>query len=447
MELMFEIISRQKFSANFPTSHVFSEAGGFIGRSDECEWILPDRGRRISRKHAIISCDGHAFYIEDVSRNGIFTQPGTMPLERGAQHKIEHGNSYTIGIYSFQARLLHRPDAYIEPRAGENFLLPADNMLSSDPLVALEQQENFEVKRRLGYYDDLLGETMQRQGDSPADHNSVATDSLCHVNMIPESELIEMPEDWDDDTDSALSAAVPAASPATPTASFAAPATPLAASATSPAVEQGSPTQDRVPVPETDVFFRMLGFAQIPDSPQERERMLGQAAEIILAAVDGLHHCLRNQAECKADLRLPVTTMRLSDNNPLNFTPTSKVALEHLLGPVREGMLPAGKAMLFGFNALHGHHLGLVAGARASIRAVLEKISPKSVEARLECNSPVYFWRKARLWHLFQKMHQALLDDHEGFAALFLHDFARAYDMQVRTLNPLTERSVFKGDS
>lgn len=433
MELMFEIISRQKFSANFPTTHVFSEAGGFIGRSDECEWILPDRGRRISRKHAIISCDGHAFYIEDVSRNGIFTQPGTMPLERGVQHKIEHGNSYTIGVYSFQARLLHRPDAYIEPRAGGNFLLPADNMLSSDPLVALEQQENFEVKRRLGYYDDLLGETMQTQGDSPADHNSVATDSLCHVNMIPESEVIELPEDWDDETDSALSAAAPAASPAAP--------------AAPPAVEHGPPTQDRVPVPETDVFFRMLGFSQIPDSPQERARMLGQAAEIILAAVDGLHHCLRNQAECKADLRLPVTTMRLSDNNPLNFTPTSKVALEHLLGPTREGMLPAGKAMLSGFNALHGHHLGLVAGARASIRAVLEKISPKSVEARLEYNGPVYFWQKARLWHLFQKMHQALLDDHEGFAALFLHDFARAYDMQVRTLNPLTERSVFKGDS
>ena len=426
MELMFEIISRQKFSANFPTTHVFSEAGGFIGRSDECEWILPDRGRRISRKHAIISCDGRAFYIEDVSRNGIFTQPGTMPLERGAQHKIEHGNSYTIGVYSFQARLLHRPDAYIEPRAGGNFLLPADNMLSSDPLVALEQQENFEVKRRLGYYDDLLGETMQTQGDSPADHNSVATDSLCHVNMIPESEVIELPEDWDDDTDSALSAVAPAAPPV---------------------VEHGPPTQERVPVPETDVFFRMLGFSQIPDSPQERARMLGQAAEIILAAVDGLHHCLRNQAECQADLRLPVTTMRLSDNNPLNFTPTSKVALEHLLGPTREGMLPAGKAMLSGFNALHGHHLGLVAGARASIRAVLEKISPKSVEARLECNGPVYFWQMARLWHLFQKMHQALLDDHEGFAALFLHDFARAYDMQVRTLNPLTERSVFKGDS
>jgi len=425
VELMFEIISRQKFSANFPTTYVFSEAGGFIGRSDECEWILPDKGKRISRKHAIISCDGHAFYIEDVSRNGIFTQPGRTTLERGVQHKVEHGDSYTIGMYSIQARLLHRPDAYIQPRAGENFSIPADNMLSFDPLVALEQQENFEAKRRLGYYDDLLGETMQKQGQSPADHSSVATDSLERVNMIPEFGVVELPEDWDDDTFSALPAAAPTVSPA---------------------VEHGPAAQEQVPVPETDTFFRMLGFSHVPDSPQERERMLVQAAEIILAAVDGLHHCLRNQAECKVDLRLPVTTMRLSGNNPLNFTPTSKVALEHLLGPAREGMLPAGKAMLSGFNALHGHHLGLVAGARASIRAVLEKVSPKSVEARLECNGPVYFWHKARLWHLFRKMHQALLDDHDGFAAFFLHDFARAYDIQVRTLNPLTERSVFKGD-
>lgn len=104
--------------------------------------------------------------------------------------------------------------------------------------------------------------------------------------------------------------------------------------------------------------------------------MLRQAAEIMVAAVDGMHHCLRNQAECKNDLRLPTTTMRLSDNNPLKFTPTPAVALEQLLAPVQDGMLPAGKAMLSGFNDLHGHHMGLLAGARASVRAVLEKYPP-----------------------------------------------------------------------
>jgi type VI secretion system protein ImpI len=100
--------------------------------------------------------------------------------------------------------------------------------------------------------------------------------------------------------------------------------------------------------------------------------------------------------------------MRLTGNNPLKFTPTPGVALENLLGPVREGMMPAGKAMRAGFSDLHGHHMGLLAGARASVRAVLEKVSPAAIEVRLDGNGPVGFLRKSRLWHLFRKTHQAL---------------------------------------
>lgn len=432
MELMFEVISRQKFSTGFSVSHVFSEAGGFIGRSEECEWILPDRGKRISRKHAVISCDGHSFFIEDVSRNGIFMEPGTVALETGVPHKVEHGESYGIGVYTIQARLLHRPDAYIQPRTDADWLVTADNALSADPLVAMDQQENFEAKRRLGYYDDLLGETLPGKMEVPSDHNSVETDSLQRVSMVSPPREVELPEDWDSDDD------VPLPGGGDPKEKL---------PQTSPQEPCGRGPEERVQVPETETFFRALGFSRAPESPEERERMLRQAAEIVVAAVDGIHHCLRNQAECKNDLRLPTTTMRLSDNNPLKFTPTPAIALEQLLAPVQEGMLPAGKAMLSGFSDLHGHHMGLLAGARASVRAVLEKISPATVEARLDVGGPVAFSRKSRLWHLFRKMHLALLDDHEGFAAFFLHDFARAYDVQLRTLRPLPGQSISKGDS
>ena len=432
MELMFEVISRQKFSTGFAVSHVFSEAGGFIGRAGECEWILPDKGKRISRKHAAITCDGNSFFIEDVSRNGIYTEPGRTALGKGVQHKIEHGDSYIIGVYAIQARLLHRPDAYIQPRGGEDWLVPAGNALSSDPLVAMEQQEDFEAKRRLGYYDDLLGETPAKVEGLP-DHNGVATDGLPRVSMVPSPEEMDLPEDWDSDDDEPLprEASLPEAVQSPP----------------APEKRPEQEEQERVQGPETEIFFKALGFSRAPDSPEERERILRQAAEIVVAAVDGMHHCLRNQAECKNDLRLPVTTMRLTGNNPLKFTPTPGVALEHLLGPVREGMMPAGKAMRAGFSDLHGHHMGLLAGARASVRAVLEKVSPAAIEIRLDGNGPVGFLRKSRLWHLFRKTHQALLDDHEGFAAFFLHDFARAYEVQARTLGALPERSGSKGES
>lgn len=442
MELMFEVISRQKFSADFRVTHVFSVAGGFIGRSGECEWILPDKGKRISRRHAVISCDGKAFFIEDVSRNGIFTEPGRTSLEKGLQHRVEHGDSYIIGGYTIQARLLHRPDAYIQPREGEDWLIPGDNALSADPLVAMDQQEVLEARRRLGQYDDLFGDSPRAEVEVPSDHSSRATDSLPRVSMVPQAGQFDLPDDWDSDEDLPLSAQEVEPVPACPVPGREEPAPP--GSPEGPSVKEPA---ERPGVSDVDVFFQALGFSRAPDSPLDRERMLRQAAEVLVAAVDGMHHCLRNRAECRNDLRLPVTIMRLSGNNPLKFTPTPAVALEHLLAPTGEGMLPPGKAMLSGFNDLHGHHMGLLAGARAAVRAVLERVSPEAVEARLDGASPVGFSRKARLWHLFRKMHRSLLDDHEGFAALFLHDFARAYDVQVRTLRPLPEQPVPKGDS
>ena len=462
MELMFEVISRQKFSATFPTSHVFSEAGGVIGRSEECEWVLPDKGRRISRKHAVISCDGKSFYIEDVSSNGVFTEPGMTPLERNEPHRVGHGDSFIMGDFSIQARLLYRPDAYIPSEMDEEWPAP-DNALSQDPLTAMDQQEEFEAKRRLGHYDDFLKDARPAARDIPADHNSVSTDSLLRVAVVSELDGPDLPADWDleeDESGSAPQNSTPER-PATQRRALeglvperSAPDIPVPDSPAPQARYPDSPGESPCESPdarplscETEGFFRALGFTTAPESPAERQRMLLQAAEIILAAVDGLHHCLRNQAECKNDLRLPVTTMQLSGNNPFKFTPTPQVALEHLLGPGGYGMLPAGKAVRSGFGDLHAHHLGLLAGARASVRAVLDKVSPAAIATRLDVEGSFHFSRRSRLWHVYRKTHQALLEDHEGFAALFLHDFARAYEAQVRTLGPVFEGTYSKGDA
>ncbi|MCL1985689.1 MAG: type VI secretion system-associated FHA domain protein TagH, partial [Betaproteobacteria bacterium] len=105
-----------------------------------------------------------------------------------------------------------------------------------------------------------------------------------------------------------------------------------------------------------------------------------------------------------------------------------------------KGILPPVQSVHAAFADLHSHHMGLLAGARAAVRASLEKLSPQAVEARLDINGPVRMNRTANLWRTFTRMYQSLHDDHDGFAALFLQDFARAYQVQGRTLNPRIER-------
>jgi type VI secretion system protein ImpI len=150
---------------------------------------------------------------------------------------------------------------------------------------------------------------------------------------------------------------------------------------------------------------------------------------------------MQHRNSCKQELRLPVTSTGFGiSNNPLKFSPTAEAALATLLGPPQKGVLPPVEAMRQGFEDLHRHHMGLLAGARAAVRAILEKVSPQAVENRLDMNGPVRLNRTGRLWHTFMRMHQSLKDDHDGLSAFFLEDFARAYEVQGRTLRPLSNR-------
>lgn len=497
MELMFEIISRQKFAARSDVSYIFGKAGGYIGRSDECEWVLPDKSKQISRKHALISCDGENFYIEDLSTNGILTVVDKQPLPKGARLPIEHGTSYYLGEYTIQARLIHKPDAYISSAdavAGTD-LIPDDAYLDLDPLVAMEQQEEFEARRRMGLYNDLLGATSAPQALQD-DHNAPPMDCMPEVRAIPEnwnplkdqpvagispqngqtaahqpfshSSQRNMPPvqmsnaagfgntpypatAWRPQPEVTVASLPPAALavPVTPRSSVTGVPVPVAAAHpvhNEYTILYASPGQREVEteiqkVPETDVFFKTLGFTEPPTEPAERERILKEAAEMLLAAVDGLLQSLRNRADSKNDLRLPVTTMTLAGNNPLKYSPNALVALEHMLAPRQDGTLPPGQAIVSSFCDIHSHHMGILAGARAAVNAALHKISPEKVESKLDADAPRRFNKSGKLWKTYTRMHRMITGDPEGFSDFFLHDFARAYELQVRTLHPIPGRN------
>jgi type VI secretion system protein ImpI len=421
MELMFEVISRQKFNLGSNVSCVFGKVGGIIGRSNECEWVLPDKSKSVSRKHAIVSCDGSSFFIEDMSTNGIYTELGKERLKKGVRYKIDHGACFLIGEYSVQARLLHKPDAYLPPEDRQSDLIPDDSFLDLDPLVAMDQQENFEARHRLGLYDDLLGQALPAAvGTAQPDHTEPRLDSM--LSLVP------IPDEWDEEN----------AEEETAQEQDDVPLGAVRGQGSRPTFHPekrfDEPEREVLPVPETAAFFQTLGFQTIPESPEERERVLRQSAELLLASVDGILMSLRNRADSKNDLRLPVTTMTLASNNPLKFSPNSNVAIQYLLAQPQTGILPPTQAVVQAFEDLHGHHMGLLAGARAAVKASLEKVSPQQVENKLDASGPVRLKRASRLWSAYCRMHRALQDEHNDFSALFLQDFARAYEVQVRTL-------------
>jgi type VI secretion system protein ImpI len=425
MDILFEIVSRQKFSQDVRVNIVFGEAGGIIGRSDECDWILPDKTKQVSRKHAIITCFNGYFHIEDISRNGIFHSLGRERLPANVPVKISHGDGFILGEYTIMARLMQQAGSYVGDGTDSRELF-ADKALSLNPVEAMDQEAERTAVERLGNYNDILGRTTPPTL-VPSDHSEATTASLPPI--VPQHDRsAPVADPWD-----ARGTLDRLGGPGMP-----APA--------APAEPQPEIVRETVVVPETDLFFALLGYTAPPDAPEERERILRTAALILKAAVEGITQAMQNRAECKNELRLSMTTTSLAvSNNPLKFSPTAESALTVLLDPPRKGIMEPVEAMKEAFRDNHSHHLGLLAGARAAVGSALQKIAPEAVEARLDANGPVRFGRNRRLWSTFIRMHYAQKNDHEGFEALFLQDFARAYEMQCRTLNPAAYRRQ-KGD-
>ena len=438
MRIMLEIVSRQKHSASFPISHIFGEAGGYIGRSEECEWAITDRAKKISRKHALVTFEAGSFYIEDLSSNGIRLSHKQEPVGKGSPHKIEHAEVFTIGVYSIMARLLHDPASYAGSATEEqkDLLSLVQRPPSLDPIIAMDEEEELIARRRLDEFGDLL-RVRPAAPPPPSDHSDPRICTMQPVVAIHRDTAF-IPDDWDSEPDEPdqSKSAEPSGQPLPP-------APPEPTPQPEPAPQQ---EPEKVAVPETDIFFKALGLAEPPESSEERERLLVLTAELLRSAVEGMTKALQNRAECKNELRLPITTTSLAvKNNPFKFSPTPEAALATMLEPPQKGVLTAPLAMREGFKDLHSHHMGLMAGTRAVVRAALDKVSPQAVEARLDINGPIRLRRTIRLWQTYIRLHQAFQEDQDSYAGIFLHDFARAYEMQGRTLNPSNDR-IAQGD-
>ena len=62
MELVFDVVSAQQFVPGLLTTKTFKQAGGVIGRAEECDWVIPDRKRVLSSRHAEVSYRDGAFF-------------------------------------------------------------------------------------------------------------------------------------------------------------------------------------------------------------------------------------------------------------------------------------------------------------------------------------------------------------------------------------------------
>lgn len=224
-----------------------------------------------------------------------------------------------------------------------------------------------------------------------------------------------------------VSAPAPAA-PVAPAAAWPAPAAPTARSGATP------DTQALI-----DALRQGLGVPALPIDTLTPEfmRLVGQ---LLNDATRGTVELLVARAALKREVRAEVTMIVARENNPLKFSPSAEVALNHLLSPPVRGFMPADRAMRDAYDDLRAHQFGFLAGMRAALEGVLQRFDPAQLEGKLTQKKSMLggllpATRKARMWDVFQELYQQISEEAaDDFHELFGKEFLRAYEAHIEQL-------------
>ncbi len=172
MPLRLRIVSENSRLLGDAAQKEFVACGGSIGRSLDNDWVLPDSNRYVSGRHALIDFQGDAYYIVDVSRNGVFVNEADTPVGRGHPQRLFHGDRIRIGNFDMIAEIT-------------DIQHDADKEVMRDSVVRAQQvQEDPSVELLLVDEDKIV------EHDALEKHLSTA-DGSSRLSQL--SEIVELP--------------------------------------------------------------------------------------------------------------------------------------------------------------------------------------------------------------------------------------------------------------
>lgn len=395
MELIMDLVGNQQFVTDTPVSKTFRQAGGMIGRAEECDWVIPDRKRVVSSRHAEVSFHDGSFYLTDTSSNGILLKATNTLLPKGQPQRIEHGALYAFGDFDIRARIIQDPAVFSQdfgkPQPAGS-IIPDDAFLDLDPLAALDQQEQLYAEHEEL---NLLDQQDLGEGVQAGDHARIDMVNL----TVPE--LVEPPA--------------------------------------SPNPQPSAPTAGPSPAPAGfwAQFSEALGIPLDDMDETQRQAVALRSARLLRQSVGNLQQSLRNRNELKAELKLATTSFEAQSSNPLKYTASAHQALNAMLRPGVSGQMPAEQAVNRAYRDLQAHQVALIAASRAAVKGIVEHLSPEQLTLRFERESKSRLNTAGGRWRAYTQLYQALQRDGEWGQKLFARDFTLAYEEQIRLIATL----------
>jgi type VI secretion system FHA domain protein len=188
--------------------------------------------------------------------------------------------------------------------------------------------------------------------------------------------------------------------------------------------------------PGVDEFLAAVGL----DPAQVNPAVYEQMGAILRIVVQGLVDVLQSRAEIKNNFRMPMTSLRPVENNPLKFSMNTDDALHNLFVKRNPGYLGPIESFQEAFQDVSFHQMAMLAGIRAAYDAMLAKLHPDHLEElfdrKLKRTALLSVGRQSKFWDLYREQFEDIESDVEAhFQRLFGEEFAKAYNEQLQRLN------------
>ncbi|WP_058912962.1 type VI secretion system-associated FHA domain protein TagH [Entomohabitans teleogrylli] len=206
---------------------------------------------------------------------------------------------------------------------------------------------------------------------------------------------------------------------------------------TIPATDSEDSGAQRLDGPQLEALLQGLGLHDIQPQPQFDTRRLHQAGRLLSLFSQGTVALLSSRSILKRGVKAEMTMILDEANNPFKLLPSGKTVLMQMFGSAMPGFMPPEQAVRDALIDLQAHQLGMIAGIRAIIAAMLQSINPEQLEeeARQSGAAPrlaLPSTRKAMLWDYFVRRYQQTAGEIEDdFHTLFGEAFLHAYDIEV----------------
>ena len=189
-----------------------------------------------------------------------------------------------------------------------------------------------------------------------------------------------------------------------------------------------------------EAFLRGAGISPDAMSHGLTPELMELLGKLMANSLQGAIDLLALRSLVKQEVKADVTMVLVRNNNPLKFFPDSQTVLTQMLRKKMPGFMEPIEAVDDAWHDLRGHQMGVVAGTRASMATMMERLKPAQFEATLApaglLDKLAPSRRAAALWEAYAKRYGAIAGEaQDQFKTVFGAAFLAAYEKEVERFN------------